>query len=163
MLTYNDTHYRSEYFHLSNYSYLLYQECNNDLDNCQKQLENENQVHEKCITKMYQAVEMINASQKEKSNLEIQIENLQTAEENLIEEIKTSKMKMNACQNELKEEKSIMKELDTNIDSCIQREEECLDKRRRFSTELNKCRSDKRRIKINCRDNLKLNQTMHEM
>ncbi|KAL3274905.1 hypothetical protein HHI36_019686 [Cryptolaemus montrouzieri] len=55
-------------------------------------------------------------------NLEIQKENLQTAKENLIEEVKTSKMKMNACQDELKEEKSIMKELDTNIDSCIQRE-----------------------------------------
>ncbi|KAL3280503.1 hypothetical protein HHI36_024223 [Cryptolaemus montrouzieri] len=67
-------------------------------------------------------------------NLEIQKENLQTAKENLIEEVKTSKMKMNACQDELKEEKSIMKELDTNIDSCIQREKECLDKRRRFST-----------------------------
>ncbi|KAL3290259.1 hypothetical protein HHI36_023609 [Cryptolaemus montrouzieri] len=106
---------------------------------------------------------MINALQKENSNLEIQIENLQIAKENLIEEVKTSKMKMNACQDELKEGKSIMKELDTNIDSCIQREEECLDKRRRFSTKLNECRNDKRRIKINCKDNLKLNQTMHEM
>ncbi|KAL3286999.1 hypothetical protein HHI36_001485 [Cryptolaemus montrouzieri] len=70
---------------------------------------------------------------------------------------------MNACQDELKEEKSIMKEWDTNIDSCIQREEECSDKRRRFSTKLNKCRSDKRKLKINCKDNLKLNETMHEI
>ncbi|KAL3285451.1 hypothetical protein HHI36_024188, partial [Cryptolaemus montrouzieri] len=62
---------------------------------------------------------------------------------------------MNACQDELGEGKSIMKELDTNIDSCIHREEECLDERSRFSTKLNKCRIDKRRMKINCKDNLK--------
>ncbi|KAL3283670.1 hypothetical protein HHI36_006808 [Cryptolaemus montrouzieri] len=81
-------------------------------------------------------LEMINALQKEKLNSETQIE--PTAKENLIVEVKTGKMKINACQDELKEEKSIMKGLDTNIDSCIQGEEECLDKRRRFSTKLNK-------------------------
>ncbi|KAL3269000.1 hypothetical protein HHI36_008085 [Cryptolaemus montrouzieri] len=98
-----------------------------------------------------------------KLNFKIQIENLQAAKENLIEVVKTSKMKMNACQDELKEENSMMKELDTNIDSCIHREEESSDERSRFSTKLNKCRIDKRRIKINCKDNSKLNQTMHEM